>query len=150
MFQIWKDVRDFEGFYKVSNLGRAKSLFNNKERILSGHQDKRGYTYFILRKNGCNHYRLLHDMVFEAFYRRLQPNEVVHHLSQVKTQNFSTNLVAIDSKLHVSRHSKSRKASQQAKQKMSVARKKAWREKKYTINKDSTTGRFVEHLKKLV
>ena len=24
--EIWRDVRDFEGYYKVSNLGRIKSL----------------------------------------------------------------------------------------------------------------------------
>lgn len=45
MEEIWKDIKDYEGLYQVSNLGRVKSLpkphkfvhgyYLTKERILS-------------------------------------------------------------------------------------------------------------------
>ena len=37
MIEIWKDIKDYEGYYQVSNLGRVKSLNylrTNKEQIL--------------------------------------------------------------------------------------------------------------------
>lgn len=34
MKEIWKDIKDYEGLYQVSNLGRVKSLKKNK--ILKG------------------------------------------------------------------------------------------------------------------
>ena len=33
--EIWKDVKHYEGLYKVSNLGRVKSLKFNKEKLLN-------------------------------------------------------------------------------------------------------------------
>jgi len=43
--EIWKDIKGFEGLYKVSNLGNVKSLDRELIRIL-----KQGPT--LIRKNG--------------------------------------------------------------------------------------------------
>lgn len=32
MNEIWKDIKDFEGYYQISNLGRVRSL----DRIING------------------------------------------------------------------------------------------------------------------
>ena len=59
MEEIWKDVKGFEGFYQVSNLGRVKSLkrtiirkngktFFVRERILKTTNDQSGYPYVTL------------------------------------------------------------------------------------------------------
>lgn len=32
MDEIWKDIIGYEGLYQISNLGRVKSLGNNKSR----------------------------------------------------------------------------------------------------------------------
>ena len=32
MNEIWKDIIGYEGLYQISNLGRVKSLGNNKSR----------------------------------------------------------------------------------------------------------------------
>lgn len=60
MTEIWKDIKGFEGYYQVSNLGRIKSLpreiYNGKgyytstEKILSGHMITNGYLQVELKK----------------------------------------------------------------------------------------------------
>lgn len=32
--EIWKDIKDFEGYYQISNLGNVKSL--DREMIVNG------------------------------------------------------------------------------------------------------------------
>ncbi len=32
--EIWKDLKGYEGLYQVSNLGRIKSLYFSKEKIM--------------------------------------------------------------------------------------------------------------------
>ena len=62
MQEIWKDIKDYEGLYQVSNLGRVKSLKktiirnNNykqtfKEKILKPGLAKNGYLTVMLFKN---------------------------------------------------------------------------------------------------
>lgn len=108
MLQIWKDVRDYEGLYKVSNFGNVKSLnyrHTGKEQLLKQVKDQDGYFKVKLFKHGqkpkmCT----VHRLVFESFYRRLLPNEDCHHLNQEKSCNVSTNLVAKDDSLHEREH----------------------------------------------
>lgn len=112
MNQIWKDVVDYVGLYQVSNWGRAKSLNyhrTGKEQILKQIIDDKGHVCVHLCKNGHSKPVRINRMVFEAFYRRLLPNEVVHHLSEVKTQNNVENLVAWDNFRHLSYHHKGNK-----------------------------------------
>ena len=132
MTEIWKDVRDYQGLYQVSNLGRVKRLFKNgKEKIKKG-TITNGYVQVTLHKRGCKRiFPFVHRLVFEAFYRRLLPNEDCHHLNEVRNCNICTNLVAIDHSLHETKHKKGktgRVLSQQTKQKISLAKrgKTAW------------------------
>ena len=34
MKEVWRDIKDYEGLYQVSNLGNIKSLHRNKIKIL--------------------------------------------------------------------------------------------------------------------
>lgn len=45
-YEIWKDIKGYEGIYQVSNYGNVKSLKFNKERILKHYKDK---NYFLVR-----------------------------------------------------------------------------------------------------
>lgn len=52
--EIWKDIKDFEGIYQVSNLGRVRSLKNGKVYVFKEHIDNHGYAYgflYISRKH---------------------------------------------------------------------------------------------------
>ena len=61
--EVWKDIKDYEGLYQGSNLGRARSLdrwvksINGsvrfyKGRILKPFTTKNGYLQVCLWKNG--------------------------------------------------------------------------------------------------
>lgn len=69
--EIWRPVRDFEGIYEVSNLGRIKSLnYRNskKEQILKPMWRRcDNYLRIALSKKGKKEYRYLHRIVAEAF-----------------------------------------------------------------------------------
>lgn len=32
--EIWKDIKGYEGIYQISNYGKIKSFYKNKEKIL--------------------------------------------------------------------------------------------------------------------
>jgi hypothetical protein len=76
--EIWKDVKDYEGFYQISNLGNVKSLdrviqkYNNIERRITDFKIKGKLLKPKTRKDG---YKVLYfqlDGVRKEFY--------VHHL----------------------------------------------------------------------
>ena len=78
MTEVWKDIRDFEGLYQISNLGRIKSLQRYvrvggggfrplQERIISPVKCLNGYLEANLNKNGKRYVKLLHRVVAEAF-----------------------------------------------------------------------------------
>ena len=46
--EVWKDVDSYEGLYQVSNLGRVKSLWFIKERILKPRVEGSGYFFVSL------------------------------------------------------------------------------------------------------
>jgi len=105
MKETWKDIKDFEGLYQVSNLGRVKSLervneyyvngvlYRRKqpERILS-QQDNHGYKRVSLMKNCKARWYMVHRLVAEAFLPNPQNLPQVNHKSEVKSENFVENL----------------------------------------------------------
>ena len=70
MREIWKDIKDYEGLYQVSNLGRIKSLNYNhtgKEKVMKPYKTKKGYFYIHLCKNVEKKLFLVHRLVAETF-----------------------------------------------------------------------------------
>ena len=82
MQEIWKDIRGYEGLYQVSNMGRIKSLRNNKgekrELIKKLHECKNGYLDICLHKDAfrknflemIEYIFFLHDSQKLASYNR--------------------------------------------------------------------------------
>lgn len=101
--EIWKDIKDFEGLYKVSNLGRVKGIERKvkkahgervvKERILKPRENKNGYLYANLSKNCIPKNYSIHRLVAIAFIPN--PNnypEVNHKKEFEKGKNTVDNL----------------------------------------------------------
>ena len=66
--EIWKDVINYEGLYKVSNLGNIKSFYrSSKGIILKLIFNNKGYYTIGLSKNGVKSTRQVHQLVAESF-----------------------------------------------------------------------------------
>ena len=104
----WRDVRGYEGVYKVSSLGRIKSIGNNqarKEKILKGNINSKGYLFVTLCLQGCRKQRTIHQVVAMTFLNH-NPNGhkvVVDHVDNNKTNNSIYNLQVITARLNVSK-----------------------------------------------
>ena len=102
--EIWKDIKDYEGLYQVSNLGRVKSLkreiIRNKygrlpvpEKILSLEKTtSSGYKKIWIYKDKKGKEVNVHRLVAEAFLKQEYPNNIVNHLNGIKTDNRLENL----------------------------------------------------------
>ena len=92
MEEIWKDVVGHEGRYKVSNMGNVYS--SRKRGMLKPYPDKDGY----LRVGIGSKTRRVHQLVYEAFYGPLQPNDnlVVDHINSNRQDNRAVNLRLLD------------------------------------------------------
>ena len=92
--EIWKDIPNFEGHYKVSNKGRIKSLFFGREIILSQYKNKYRGNYYIvgLTKNKKRKTYLVHVLVAQAFIQNPNNLPVVNHKNNKHDDNRVENL----------------------------------------------------------
>ena len=77
--EIWRDVKDYEGFYKVSNLGRVKSLYFGIERILKPSIDTSEYPHVTLSKDSKRKIARIHVLVAQAFIPNPENKPEVNH-----------------------------------------------------------------------
>lgn len=95
--EIWKDVKNYEGLYQCSNLGRIKSLGNgksgnSKERILKQEKNKYGYYQIRLCKDGKRKMYFVHRLVCSAFLPNPQNLPFVNHIDENPSNNTIENL----------------------------------------------------------
>ena len=88
--EIWKDIPNYEG-YQVSNLGRVKSFYGLKEKILKP-KITRGYYQVHLHKNSIGKWYSIHRLVLEAFNGTIPEGLQVNHINEIKTDNRLENL----------------------------------------------------------
>lgn len=87
MEEVWKDIKDYEGIYQVSNLGRIKSLRFKKHRILKSILRMNGYFYFEIRLNGLIKNKILHRIIAEAFIPNPNNKPCVNHIDGNRLYN---------------------------------------------------------------
>lgn len=92
MKEIWKSIKEFDGFYEISNRGRLKSFKRNKETFLIPHKRKDGYLMFYLYHNKKQYYRYAHRLVAQCFIEKIEGKETVNHKDGNKQNNISDNL----------------------------------------------------------
>jgi hypothetical protein len=98
----WKPVLGYEGLYEASDLGRIKSFWYGKERILKPGKYTGGYLQVILCKNKNKKDYKLHRLVWESFNSKtILP---IDHINGIKTDNRLCNLQAITSRENTVKH----------------------------------------------
>lgn len=96
--EIWRDVPNYEGLYKVSNLGNVKSLNYGKKHILKPAKNNKGYLLVTLCKNGKPKKYLVHRLVALTFLPNPLCLKEINHINEDKTDNRLENLEWCDRK----------------------------------------------------
>ena len=102
MKEEWKNIRDYEGLYQISNMGNVKSIGRwvdrkykgkrwEEEKILKPKIEKSGYQRVGLWKNVGKWY-LVHRLVYEAFVGDIPKGMQVNHINEIKSDNRLENL----------------------------------------------------------
>ena len=92
IIEIWRNIPNYEGLYQVSNLGRIKSFYGLKEKILKPSRDRYGYYQVFLYKNSIKKWYSVHRLVWEAFNGSIPENMQVNHINEIKSDNRLENL----------------------------------------------------------
>ena len=94
--EIWKDIKGYEGFYKISNNGNVMSMPRNgtikATRILKQNTDKYGYKYVVLQKHGKLKTKKVHRLVAMHFLNNKDHKREVNHIDGNKANNHIDNL----------------------------------------------------------
>ncbi len=103
MQEIWKDIKGYEGYYQVSNLGRVKSLKRKASlgrgyyriitnRIMRIHKNNYGYEKISLSKNGKDKECSVHGLVAKTFLTNPENKRTINHIDGNKVNNHVSNL----------------------------------------------------------
>lgn len=106
--EIWNPVKNYNGFYEVSNLGNVRSLDRKaftksgvlkrtKGKILSKTIKKNGYLTVMLCLNGKQKRFHIHRLVCQAFNKNETNYPMVNHIDGDKKNNHYNNLEWCDS-----------------------------------------------------
>ena len=112
--EIWKDIKNYEGIYQVSNFGRIRSIKRKaktwhgsrtvRERILTPIFDYHYYQVGLYGKGRCKNIKI-HTLVWDYFGdkkrngRKLQ----IDHIDNDKTNNHIDNLQLLSNRENVSK-----------------------------------------------
>jgi hypothetical protein len=103
--EIWRDLPDSEGMYQVSDLGRVKSFFHGKQKILKQWIDRGNYLCIGIYKNGKNNKISVHWLVFITYNEMVytSKNMVVDHKNNCRHDNRNSNLQFISNRHNTSK-----------------------------------------------
>lgn len=114
--EIWKNIKDYEGYYQVSNLGNVRTLDRVvkdttknrtqriKGRILKQTDNGRGYKLVFLSKDRKRKNYYVHRLVAEHFIENPKHLREVNHKDFNKSNNCIDNLewvTSAENKIHL-------------------------------------------------
>jgi hypothetical protein len=86
----WRDIKGWEGLYRVSSLGEIYSI--RRDKRLSPAQDKYGYLIAVLNANGVSKTIRIHREVGLAFIPNPDCHPQLNHIDENKRNNCVGNL----------------------------------------------------------
>lgn len=116
--EVWKDIKDYEGLYQISDFGRVKSLERfvlnvihgkilRKERFLKGFPDTYVHIQISLYKEGKERKKYIHKLVAYYFMGHKTDGttkKVIDHIDENKKNNREDNLQIISHKENIQKH----------------------------------------------
>lgn len=112
MIEEWKDIKDWEGLYRVSSLGRIYSIRRNlylKPRLAGN------YYRVALTKNSKQYQLLISRLVAQAFIPNPNNLPCVNHKDENKLNNTVDNLEWCDYKYNTNYGSRNKRVSEKLK-----------------------------------
>lgn len=88
--EIWKEVKDYEGYYEVSNFGKVRRCFT--EKALKEQISNRGYCLVCLCRDNIKKTISVHKIVANAFIENPENKNTVNHIDFDKLNNHVSNL----------------------------------------------------------
>ena len=105
MEEIWKDIKNYEGLYQISNLGNVKSFHKNTTgKILKNILGNKGYYTIGLTKEGIKKTKSIHQLLAESFlgHNSNKYESVINHINGIKTDNRLENLEIVTNRYNTS------------------------------------------------
>lgn len=111
--EVWKDIKEYEGLYQVSNLGRVKSLDReitysdgrttlHKGREIKTRVGNHGYMCALIYKNNKPKQILIHRLICEHFVEPpSNEKNIVNHKDGNKLNNDPSNLEWCDKRYNM-------------------------------------------------
>lgn len=152
IIEEWREVRDFENHYEVSNLGRLRSIITSqgtyRKRMKKPSLDRNGYENTKLYKNNIAYCKLIHRLVAEAFIPNPEHKLTVNHIDGIKSNNHVNNLEwNTYSENHIHAFNIGLKSREACKQRMLGTKSKDSKSKYHNVSYDNTRKKWIASIK---
>ena len=134
----WKDIKGFEGNYKVNNNGEVINVKTNK--LLKPNYSGR-YLYYSLSKNNKPIYKKIHRLIAENFIENLYNKPQVNHIDGNRWNNKIENLEWVTASENI-RHAHKNNLIKHSKKQIDFCRQLGKERNKYILC--TQTGIFYE------
>ena len=92
MQEIWRDIKNYEGLYQVSNKGNVRSIKFNRILNMKLSLNNKGYYIIKFRKKGKQVAYLVHRLVAKAFIPNPNKYPCINHKDENPQNNNVNNL----------------------------------------------------------
>lgn len=119
--EVWKPVRNYEGLYEVSNMGRVKSLnyrHTGKERILKTRKNRSGYVTVNLYQEGKMKTCTIHKLVGQEFLENPMGYTELNHLDEDKENNRADNLEFCSRSYNINHGTRNKRVAEKVSEKL--------------------------------